>query len=379
MQNQGGVPHAVNNERQTMKTSKFSSFLLFSLWIVNGGAFGAETHPSVTWGAFVDLYYAYDFNRPSSFDRAYTTQPARHNEFNLNLAFLEGRLQRDKVRGRLAIQFGTSVQSNYSGEPTLGSVSGPTHSRNIQEAYIGYRIGEDTWVDAGIFLAHIGLESFISKDNYTYTRSLVADYSPYYQTGVRISTRFNNWLSGQFLILNGWQHISESNMAKSIGTQLNYIPTSEWTLTYNTYFGQESSFRSFHDVIVKYSPSELWTYALQADIGFQIEAPGGDHASWSGFALIVKRNLNPNTGVVVRVERYADPKQVLINSATSALPAGTSFRAWGASLGLDQGLAGNIWWRNELRGYWSDQKVFPSSNGFRPNDGVLVSSISAAF
>jgi hypothetical protein len=72
----------------------------------------SDTSPKITFGGFVDGYYAFDFNRPVNFDRAYTTQPARHNEFNVNLAFVEAKIDGPGYRGRLALQTGTSVQSN---------------------------------------------------------------------------------------------------------------------------------------------------------------------------------------------------------------------------------------------------------------------------
>ena len=98
-----------------------------------GGAQAAPTDstPRITVGGFVDSYFAWDFGRPPAFDRSFTggtpftTQPARHNEFNVNLAFIEVRLDAAHYRGRVALQTGTSVQSNYSGEPTVGSISGP--------------------------------------------------------------------------------------------------------------------------------------------------------------------------------------------------------------------------------------------------------------
>jgi len=43
-------------------------------------AAAADTTPVRTYGGFVDTYYAWDFDRPPKFDRAYTTQPARHAE-----------------------------------------------------------------------------------------------------------------------------------------------------------------------------------------------------------------------------------------------------------------------------------------------------------
>ena len=77
-----------------------------------------DTSIRVTFGAFVDGYFAWDFGRPASFDRSFaggtpfTTQPARHDEFNVNLAYVEAKVDGSSVRGRLAFQTGTSVQSN---------------------------------------------------------------------------------------------------------------------------------------------------------------------------------------------------------------------------------------------------------------------------
>jgi hypothetical protein len=55
----------------------------------------ADTALKVTIGGFVDAYYAWDNGRPPSMDRSFaggalfTTHPARHNEFNVPLAFIE--------------------------------------------------------------------------------------------------------------------------------------------------------------------------------------------------------------------------------------------------------------------------------------------------
>ena len=78
--------------------------LLLLLGLGCPSALRAES-PGLRIGGFVDTYYAFDFNRPSNFDRAYTTQPARHDEFNVNLAFLEAVLPEgpdSPARGRLA-------------------------------------------------------------------------------------------------------------------------------------------------------------------------------------------------------------------------------------------------------------------------------------
>ena len=333
-----------------------------------------EPPKPVSWGAFVDTYYAYDFNQPQSIDRAYTTQPARHNEFNVNLAYIEGNLHADKVHGRLALQAGTSVQSNYSGEPTVGNISGGDLSRHIQEAYAGYHITDNTWIDAGIMFSHMGLESFISKDNLTYTRSLVADYSPYYQAGVRLNTTWNEKLSTQLLLINGWQNISENNGGKAAGTQVSYNVTPKFSITYNTFFGKEISFRQFHDFIFKFTPNGMWNFAFQTDVGFQNQTTTVDDRWWYGLTAIAKAQVSKMVGIVGRFERYADPDQVIILTGS---PNG--FKAWGASFGVDTTLYNGVMWRNEFRALWSSARLFPSQGGDESHDYVAVTALTAAF
>src|SRR5436309_13952034 len=88
----------------------------------------SDTTIKVTFGGFIDTYYAYDFDRPPTIDRSFfggalfTTQPARHDEFNVNLVYVEANLSGNHLHGRFALQAGTSVQSNYNGEPTVGII-----------------------------------------------------------------------------------------------------------------------------------------------------------------------------------------------------------------------------------------------------------------
>ena len=121
---------------------------------------------------------------------------------NINLAYIEVKLEATHYRGRLALQTGTSVQSNYSGEPTIGRVSGPSLSRMVQEAVVGMQVARNVWVDAGVFFSHLGMEGWVSRDGPTYTRSLVADYSPYYQSGVKLTWTASPKLTAQLHVVN---------------------------------------------------------------------------------------------------------------------------------------------------------------------------------
>lgn len=323
-------------------------------------------------GGFIDTYYAYDFNRPPNIDRAFTTQPARHNEFNLNLAFLEAKVSANDVRGRLAVQTGTSVQANYAGEPNIGAFSGPTLSRHIQEAVAGYQLATDLWVDAGIYLSHLGFESFISRDNWTYTRSLAADYSPYYQSGVRLSYQFSRKLSSQLHLVNGWQNISESNPQKAVGAQLSYSLNNVLTLTYNNLVGYEAGSRIFNDFIVKIAPSEKLQFAGVFDLGFQRPRGSEAYRNWSVATFLSRYQVTPKLALAGRVERFFDRHQIIVSTNS---PGG--FNTWGASIGTDVALRSQLVWRTELRKFWSRDEIFPKrGSGRSERNAFVVASLS---
>jgi hypothetical protein len=350
--------------------------------IKSDSASRADTAVTVSFGAFVDSYYAYDFGRPKNFDRLFTTQAARHNEFNVNLGYIEARLGSARVHGRLALQAGTSVQSNYSGEPTIGSVSGPSVSRHLQEAYAGYAITPKVWIDGGIFFSWIGMEGFISRDNLVYTRSLSADYTPYYETGVRVTWQPSPRLTALFAVTNGWQNISENNQDKAVGARLDFAPTSTTTLSYYDFFGNEvgsGRLRTLNGVGLKSNVTSSLTVQANFDYGTQEKADKSGRSSWWSSGLIGKVQVAPTVSVSARVERYNDPDQVII--VTGVAPA---FRATTVSAGIDIAPLANsrVLWRNEGRGTWADNSIFPDrseTSGRSKHNYVVVTSFALTF
>ena len=335
---------------------------------------------TVTFGAFVDGYYAYDFSRPRNIDRAYTTQAVRHNEFNVNLAYVEAKVAGERVRGRLALQAGTSVQSNYSGEPAIGSVSGPDLARLIQEAVAGFRLTPNLWIDGGIFLSHIGMENWTSRDNLTYTRSLGAEYTPYYESGAKLTWQANPQLTGTFVVVNGWQNISENNSDKAVGARLDLAVSPATIFSYYNFVGKENSTRNlriFNGVGAKTTAIPGLTVQANADYGLQDKDNGG-RSNWFSAVVIGKIQPSPMVGISGRVETYHDPDQVIIVTGTDA-----GFKGTAASLGLDMQPLGSTraMWRNEVRGSWTSDPVFPSrdTGGVSAHNYLLVTSLAVTF
>ena len=330
---------------------------------------------TVKFGAFVDAYYAYDFNRPRTRDRAFTTQPARHNEFNINLAFVEAVLTGARVRGRVAVQYGTSVQSNYAGEPRIGRISGGDVSRYIQEAVVGVKLAPTLWVDGGIYLSHIGSETWISRDNLPYSRSLMADYSPYYQAGVKLTWQAAPTLAMQLNLVNGWQNISETNSGKSVGARVDWTASPSLLLSAYNLVGNEApdsvdrQLHIFQGASAKLAVNDRLT--LQGTFDFGSQSLGGASGRWYGASLIARMQATPTTALVARVERYADPKQVIVVTGVA-----DPFRVNGGSLGFDVAPAPRTLWRTELRALSGADAIFPARNGSRKGNVMLVSSLA---
>lgn len=326
----------------------------------------------VVWGGFIDTYYGFDFSGPGG-DRAFTTQAARHNEFGINLAYVEAKIEKDRVRGRLALQGGTSVYINYAGERAAQSVFG-TLVQHIQEAYGGYRIREGLWLDAGIFLSHIGAETFISRDNWNYTRSLGADYSPYYQTGARLTYQWNPQWNTSIHLMNGWQNIIETNPDKAVGIQVSYAPCNDYSFTYNNFIGREQELRFFNNLILKARIAHRWWASFSSDVGLQRNSATGGTSTWYVETLLTQFRLTETLALGGRVEYFHDADQVVVSTGT---PNG--FQTFGASLNLDWQPESSILIRNELRSLFSRDSVFSNASGERTSNTLFVTSLGLSF
>ena len=333
---------------------------------------------AIRFGGFLDAYYAFDFNRPAEHDRAFTTQAARHNEFNINLASLAGVLDGRRLRGRIAIQFGTSVQANYASEPHIGKISGPDVSRFLQEAVVGYRFGR-VWIDAGVFLAAFGSENWESRNNWTYTRSMIAENSPYYETGVKATWRVSRRLSAQAHLINGWQNVSENNSTKALGIRIDYAPSAKTEFAYDAFLGDEaadslpSALRMWHETIVTLFPASRFRIRGTLDYGQQKKQPTGS-SSWWGYAIVARYAISDKVAVAMRGEQYADPDQVILATSRSY-----GFPASGWSINSDVAAARQALLRVEFRELTGKDPLFPSDQNLVRRDRMAVVSVALSF
>ena len=146
-----------------------------------------STKSPFKFSGYLETYYSYDFGNPSNHNRpGFIYSHNRHNEVSLNLGFIKMAYEKDNLRANLALMTGSYANANLATEPGV--------LKNIYEANIGFKVSKikSVWVDAGIFASHIGFESAIGKDCWSLTRSILADNSPYYESGVKVSYNSDN-------------------------------------------------------------------------------------------------------------------------------------------------------------------------------------------
>ncbi|MBZ4417456.1 porin [Myxococcus sp. RHSTA-1-4] len=274
----------------------------------------------------VDTYYGYNFNRPAdsaNFISGTGTTAKRHNEASINLATLGVRLEPGPVGFRVLLGFGTSVDVLHLAEPE-GPAVGPDVWRFHQQASLFYVTGPLT-LEAGLYPSHIGLESFQSQLNWTYTRSWMGELSPYYQAGLKGTWKFNDAWSAQLHLLNGWQTIGENNRGKALGTQVAYAGE-RLSAAFNTFIGEEGTegsdgLRLFADVVATFKVTEALSLAATADVGTQ-DLPEDGSALWYAAGLNARVQLTGPVAVAARVEAYRDDDG-LITGVEQTLTGGT--------------------------------------------------------
>jgi hypothetical protein len=325
-----------------------------------------------TFKGYGELYYSYDFSNPQNHEKQnFIYSHKRHNEINLNLALAKASYNKNNVRANVALMLGNYAQYNLSAEPTWAQF--------VNEANVGFKISQkhNIWLDAGIMPSHIGFESAISADCWTLTRSILAENSPYYETGVKLSyTNKSEKFNASFLVLNGWQKIKKPNYIQnpSFGVQLNYKPTSKLLLNYSNFIGTDKadsihSWRLFHNLYAIYEPSKKFGIIAGFDIGTD-KYTATDYDVWYAPVCILRYKPKEKYSIAVRGEYYNDKKQILIATST---PNG--FQTWGVSSNFDIQIKDNVLWRIECKDYFSKDKIFSDDK----NNFAITTSLALKF
>jgi hypothetical protein len=327
----------------------------------------------LTFGVYVETYYSYDFNNLIN-----NTKPSflysfnKNNEVSVNLASIKGSYATSRIRANLALAEGTYMKANYAAEPSILG--------NLYEGNAGIKLSgeKNLWLDVGVFPSHIGFESAVGKDNWTLTRSLGADNTPYFESGAKISYASKNdkWFLSA-LVLNGWQHIKpvEGNTLPSFGTQITYKPSPSVTLNSSTFLGSDKPdsdrrIRYFHNFYAIFKLNNKLSTTIGFDIGVEQKNKDSSNMNiWFNPTAILRYTPTTKTAVAIRAEYYHDKHGVIIATDT---PNG--FKTWGSSANFDFSITNFLLWRIEARMLKSQDDIFIANDGHTSNINTFITT-----
>lgn len=354
-------------------------FLLISVPLFGQeDSISSSKNEDLTISGVVDLFYGYDFNRPESKNRLpFLYNHNRHNRPAITMGMVKLGLNKERFRSNLAVHAGTYSTDNYADEPGV--------LKHVFEANAGILLAKNggLWLDAGVMPSHIGFESAISTDNWTLTRSILAENSPYFLTGAKLSFQPSEKWFFSVLILNGWQRITRVEGAKkpSFGTQVSYRPKDGVFLNWSTFLGSNDPdltrrARYFSNLYGQFQLSDALGLTLGMDMGVQQQKRGSNrYDSWFSPVLIGQVKWNQYLTSAVRVEYYQDRAGIMIPAENS--PSG--FSTTGLSINLDYALWEGLVWRIEASNYLSQDGVFPTPSLPEDRNFFLVSSLAYRF
>lgn len=329
--------------------------------------------PALTTRLFVDAYYAYDFSQPANkLKAAYLYNHNRHNEIAINLALASIQYKQQRVRAAVALMAGTYSRYNLAAEPPL--------LRHVYEANGGLRLfkQQELWLDFGVLPSHIGFESAISKDCPTLTRSMLAENTPYYETGARVSytTKNKKWYAAA-LLLNGWQRMTAvpGNSSVSVGTQLTWSPVSELSINWSSFTGNTKPdsarrLRCFQNLYAQWKPVPEWHFTTGIDFGLeQISKSAKRYYSW--FAPIIQVSYSKQPwAFAARAEYFNDLGGVIMPKIQQQ-----PFRMQAYSVNVNRSIGSLFSFRIEWRFFKHDGDYFLYNNRLTNTNHMLTTSL----
>lgn len=334
----------------------------------------AMQKPTLESRVYLDAYYSYDFAKPAAHQKApFLYNHNRHNEGNVNLALAGLSYKGQRTRAALGLMSGTYPQYNLAAEPQV--------LQHVFEAAAGLKLSPDKnlWLDIGIMPSHIGFESAISKDCWTLTRSILAENSPYYEAGARLSftTKNEKWYAAA-LLLNGWQRISRAsgNNTPAGGTQLSYKPSGKVSLNWSTFIGNDKpdrvkQWRYFNNLYAVWPLDENWGLTLGFDYGLEQKQRGSSSFNRWYSPIAILRYESTKWSVAARAEYYSDKAGVIVPLVNTQ-----PFQMQGYSLNVDKKIGGHALWRMEWRMLHNSLPYFQQSSGLVASNHFVTSSIA---
>lgn len=346
-----------------------------------------------------DGYYNYDFRNPADNTHTISSTIGRSNEFTLNFASIGAETNYKNIIGRLWLQYGQMASIIQDLDATVGHGRNTSVSnlRNIREAAAGYHFDvlHGINVEMGIFMSYIGLESYVTQENWSYQRSMVCDFTPFYFSGARVQLFPSRRFKTELWLLNGWQSYNNWTRQPGIGNSNYYRPDETLQLAANFYYGKDNrdgTARFHHDnsVVKRYFQDKesngvsKAAVSLNTHYGFQDGTGVRPSVNFMTGASLSNRLWfrKDRLALTTRVDFVRNPGLYLVftpspvtpNDYTDAIATDPDLTIWQGTLTFDVMPNDFMTFRIEYRYRESDKPYFAGKGGTTSPDGWIDTS-----
>lgn len=243
---------------------------------------------------------------------------AKIGAYDINLLQLELRFSYKAWSAQFSPAIGSYMQNNYAIEAA--------HRRYLYESYLQYAQGKNE-LALGTFSSPYTQETPRGVDQISATRSLAAEYVPYYVSGLRWTCNWTSQLKTQFFVTSGWQRLMFSGVRPSLGLLLQYRKRN-WKYNWSHFYGDllprgvtdpalvSNRGRFFQEFNIGYSKNN-WAFESCIYVGLQKQQGVAQMKYWLQGNAQAKYALNQKLDLNARAEIFYDPQNVVFSEVST--------------------------------------------------------------
>ena len=227
---------------------------------------------------FIDGYYSFNSNRPSSAANGQSNDYYNFNDktdqFSLSAAKLTLNHDPDPVGAHIDFVYGRT--NNFINAP-VGNTSSADQLNYIEQAFLSLKPpkAKGFELDFGKFVTSAGAEVIEAKDNWNYSRSLLFAWAiPYWHFGARTSLPVTKTETIGVQVVNGWNNISKANGGVTVGLT-SALTKTKYTWSADVYtgpenYGSQKGYRNLIDSTLLLTPNAKLNAYINYDYGQNI-------------------------------------------------------------------------------------------------------------
>jgi hypothetical protein len=152
-----------------------------------------------------------DYHDEQSDLRPFVIGGSKNNQFGINYLLLGTEIKSDIFRANLRVGTGEEAKRYF---PLNGL---------LHQAYCGFQIFDNLWLDGGFFLTNLCIESYYTFENPLSIFSITGYVSEFYHTGIRLSYEPSDQLTFSAACINAYSEFGDNNKDKSLSLFAEYL------------------------------------------------------------------------------------------------------------------------------------------------------------